>query len=162
MVVSHHVVAGIWTHDLWKSSQCSYPLSHLSSPLNLPFLRVLPFQNWCPEQTLRIVSLALTSTVPAPRKLRQEEGWVWGHTGLPTEYQASQSYIARSSLIKSNTEPTPLPKNPDLLIYWHTWVFQGTKSLLMGNKTQARGAAAEAAGVGGRESHVPVGLWIVY
>jgi hypothetical protein len=35
MVVSHHVVAGIWTQDLWKSSQCSYPLSHLSSPMCL-------------------------------------------------------------------------------------------------------------------------------
>jgi hypothetical protein len=23
MVVSHHVVAGNWTQDLWKSSQCS-------------------------------------------------------------------------------------------------------------------------------------------
>jgi hypothetical protein len=22
-VVSHHMVAGIWTQDLWKSSQCS-------------------------------------------------------------------------------------------------------------------------------------------
>jgi hypothetical protein len=32
VVVSHHVVAGIWTQDLGKSSQCSYPLSHLSSP----------------------------------------------------------------------------------------------------------------------------------
>jgi hypothetical protein len=32
MVVSHHVVSGIWTHDLWKNSQWSYPLSHLSSP----------------------------------------------------------------------------------------------------------------------------------
>jgi hypothetical protein len=32
MVVIHHMVAGIWTHDLWKSSQCSYPLSHLTSP----------------------------------------------------------------------------------------------------------------------------------
>jgi len=32
MVVSHHVVAGNWTQDLWKSSQCSWPLSHLSSP----------------------------------------------------------------------------------------------------------------------------------
>jgi hypothetical protein len=32
MVVSHHVFAGIWTQDLWKSSQCSYLLSHLSSP----------------------------------------------------------------------------------------------------------------------------------
>ena len=32
VVVSHHVVAGIWTQDLWKSSQCSYPLSHLTSP----------------------------------------------------------------------------------------------------------------------------------
>jgi hypothetical protein len=32
MVVNHHMVAGIWTHDLWKSSQCSYLLSHLTSP----------------------------------------------------------------------------------------------------------------------------------
>jgi hypothetical protein len=33
--VSHHVVAGIWTQGLRKSSQCSYPLSHLASPLEL-------------------------------------------------------------------------------------------------------------------------------
>ena len=34
MVVSHHVVAGIWTHDLRKNSQwCSYLLSHLTSPV---------------------------------------------------------------------------------------------------------------------------------
>ena len=32
MVVSHDVVAGIWTQDLQKSCQCSYPLSHLTSP----------------------------------------------------------------------------------------------------------------------------------
>jgi hypothetical protein len=31
MVVSHHVASGNWTQDLWKSSQCSYPLSHLFS-----------------------------------------------------------------------------------------------------------------------------------
>ena len=37
MVVSHHVIAGIWTQDLWKSSHCSYPLSHLTSPRG-PFL----------------------------------------------------------------------------------------------------------------------------
>jgi len=40
MVVSHHVVAGNWTQDLWKSSQCSQPLSHLSSPLNI-FLKLV-------------------------------------------------------------------------------------------------------------------------
>jgi hypothetical protein len=33
VVVSHHVVAGIWTQDLWKGSQCSYQLSHLASPI---------------------------------------------------------------------------------------------------------------------------------
>jgi hypothetical protein len=31
VVVSQHVAAGIWTQDLRKSSQCSYPLSHLTS-----------------------------------------------------------------------------------------------------------------------------------
>ena len=34
MVVSHHVFAGNLTQDLWKSSQCSKLLSHLSSPQN--------------------------------------------------------------------------------------------------------------------------------
>jgi hypothetical protein len=33
MVVSHHVVPGICTQDFWKSSQCSYLLSHLTTPL---------------------------------------------------------------------------------------------------------------------------------
>jgi hypothetical protein len=32
VVVNHHVVAGNWTQDLHKSSQCSYLLSHLTSP----------------------------------------------------------------------------------------------------------------------------------
>ena len=32
VVMSHHVVAGIWTQELQKSNQSSYPLSHLSSP----------------------------------------------------------------------------------------------------------------------------------
>ena len=33
VVVRQHVVTGIWTQDLPKSSQCSYPLSHLASPV---------------------------------------------------------------------------------------------------------------------------------
>ena len=43
MVVTHHVVAGIWTQDLWKNSQCSYPLSHLSSPLIWAFWDMILF-----------------------------------------------------------------------------------------------------------------------
>ena len=31
VVVNHCVVARIWTQDLWKSSQCSYTLSHLTN-----------------------------------------------------------------------------------------------------------------------------------
>jgi hypothetical protein len=38
VVVSHHMVAGIWTQDHQKSSQCSYPLSHLVSPINYIFM----------------------------------------------------------------------------------------------------------------------------
>lgn len=34
MAVSLHVVAGIWTRDLWKNSQRSQLLSHLSSTTN--------------------------------------------------------------------------------------------------------------------------------
>ena len=43
MVVSHHVVAGIWTQDLQKSSQCSSPMSHLSSPWGFFSIVVLGF-----------------------------------------------------------------------------------------------------------------------
>jgi hypothetical protein len=38
VIVSHHVVAGIWTQDLRKRSQCSYWLSHLASPLSTTIL----------------------------------------------------------------------------------------------------------------------------
>jgi hypothetical protein len=33
VIVSHHVIDGIWTQDLQKSTQCSYPLSHLARPI---------------------------------------------------------------------------------------------------------------------------------
>jgi hypothetical protein len=39
VVVNHHVVSGIWTQDLWKSSQFSYPLSHLTS-LSITFIKI--------------------------------------------------------------------------------------------------------------------------
>jgi hypothetical protein len=35
IIVRHHVVAGNWTQDLQKSSQCTWPLGHLSSPRKL-------------------------------------------------------------------------------------------------------------------------------
>ena len=46
VVVSHHVVAGIWTQDLWKGSQCSCPLSHLSSPWHV-FFSILVYHCFC-------------------------------------------------------------------------------------------------------------------
>jgi hypothetical protein len=67
MVVSHHVVAGIWTQDLQKSSQCSEPLNHLAAPICAfkpasgqmpinPTERVIPFvpswEHWWPHRAL--------------------------------------------------------------------------------------------------------------
>jgi hypothetical protein len=54
MVVSHHVVAGNWTQYLWKSSQCSYLLSHLASPvyifrMTFVYLRVCACAPVCTE-----------------------------------------------------------------------------------------------------------------
>jgi hypothetical protein len=48
VVASHHVVAGIWTQDLWK---CSYSLNHLTSPQLLTHFIL----SWC-------------SSLPPPRK----------------------------------------------------------------------------------------------
>jgi hypothetical protein len=51
MVVSHQVIAGSWTQDLQKSSQCSYLLSYLSSPSTLLFgigsFTDPEAQHWC-------------------------------------------------------------------------------------------------------------------
>jgi hypothetical protein len=43
------VVAGIWTQDLQKSSQCSYLLSHLTSPI-LQFLELAIINIWFRER----------------------------------------------------------------------------------------------------------------
>ena len=43
MVVSRHMVAENWTQDLWKSSQCSLLLSHLSSPQHNSYFSYLLF-----------------------------------------------------------------------------------------------------------------------
>jgi hypothetical protein len=54
MVVSHHVVSGIWTQDLQKSSLCSCPLSHLTSP----------WDGFCPTENFTAV---LVNTWAAPK-----------------------------------------------------------------------------------------------
>jgi hypothetical protein len=46
MVVSHHVVAGIWTLDLWKSSRVLLPTEPSHQPPDVFFLNtVLKSQN---------------------------------------------------------------------------------------------------------------------
>ena len=52
MVVSDHVVAGIWTQGLWKSSQCFYPLSHLFSPEHNTFIDYLAILHNAPRSPL--------------------------------------------------------------------------------------------------------------
>ena len=68
VVVSHHMVAGIWTQDLQKSSQCSSPLSHFSSPnseysisLVCTFLCKSPFLTPSPG-LLKVLLLSLCPT----------------------------------------------------------------------------------------------------
>jgi hypothetical protein len=59
LVVSHHVVVGNWTQDLWKSSQCSYLLSHLSSPT----LKFLSFCLYFPVLRLPVYEFVLFQAV---------------------------------------------------------------------------------------------------
>jgi hypothetical protein len=44
------VIAGIWTQGLWKSSQCSYLLSHLASPGEEFWEPVCLPWHWCEGQ----------------------------------------------------------------------------------------------------------------
>ena len=41
LVLSQYVIAGNWTQELWKNSQCYKTLSHLSSPQTQKYLKVL-------------------------------------------------------------------------------------------------------------------------
>jgi hypothetical protein len=68
VVVNHHVVAGNWTQDLRKSSQCSYPLSHLSSPTRQKFKQLVTShpQSWTETNKCthaRFLMLSLISPV---------------------------------------------------------------------------------------------------
>ena len=69
--VSHHVVAGIWTQDLWKNTWCSYPLSHLSSPHNglLHSITVVYFTRWLQgdnRETFTVPEHFWVQTPPVP------------------------------------------------------------------------------------------------
>ena len=47
MVVSHHVVAGNWTQDFWKNSQCSYPSEPSLQPYKVHFYKnILSLYSW--------------------------------------------------------------------------------------------------------------------
>jgi hypothetical protein len=106
MVVSHHVVAGNWTQDLWKSSQCSSPLSHLFSPW-VQFLvkvwvsvRCLGMRGrvpWQPPPSPSSHVLSLQHTAPLADSLQSCSypnlwaGWHGGR-GSPRVYSVSISH----------------------------------------------------------------------
>ena len=72
MPVSHHVVAGIWTQDLWKSIQWSYLLSHLTSPCTMhscsrlpdPLKQLFYCNRWICDQFHRPDSTSLWCSLP--------------------------------------------------------------------------------------------------
>jgi hypothetical protein len=102
LVVSYHVVAGIWTQDLWKSSQFSYPLSHLTSPIFAIYLMLL-LSLW--KLHTYIQSILITSiATPFP-------------TYLPIFQRTVQSI---RTVIVSCSQPRYLPQNFLIFSYWRT------------------------------------------
>jgi hypothetical protein len=54
VVVSHHVVAGIWTSDLWKSSRVLLPTEPSHQPPQITYRsRVSPYCKWVLRIELR-------------------------------------------------------------------------------------------------------------
>jgi hypothetical protein len=74
MLVSHYVVAGNWTQDLWKKSQCSQLLSHLSSSAKDIF-----------DSQLQNVTGALATTyqMQIMYVILASSGWGWTLSPLP-------------------------------------------------------------------------------
>ena len=67
MVVSYHVGAGNWTQDLWKSSQCSWPLSYLSAPWTL----------FSSNITVELLELQQFCTFRLEYKYKKTWSWLW-------------------------------------------------------------------------------------
>jgi hypothetical protein len=89
VVVSHHVVAGIWTLDLQKSSLSSYPLSHLKDVVKR--LRRRKLSSLRKARSSWWSSGFLGAVGSARQRLRESKAWVshrWliiclaAHTGL--------------------------------------------------------------------------------
>jgi hypothetical protein len=55
MVMSPNVVAWTWTQNLWKSSQCSYPLSHISSSPDYILMMQCIYSVWISTKLQNIV-----------------------------------------------------------------------------------------------------------
>jgi hypothetical protein len=90
MIVSHHVVAGIWTLDLWKSSRVLLP----TEPSHQPCLWILAIKN-----TVGLGMVAHTFIL-ALRRQRQADFWVPGQPGLQSEFQDSQGSTEKPCLRK--------------------------------------------------------------
>ena len=98
MVVSHHVVAEIWTQDLWTSTQWS-------SWVNIMLLR----KHKKARQWWR------TPLIPAFGKRGQADFWVWGQPGLQSEFQDSHGYTEKPCLGKTK----PKHQNHGIIFIFH-------------------------------------------
>jgi hypothetical protein len=138
MVVSHHVVAGIWTLDLWKSSRVLLPTEPSHQPGGTVY-NGFPMDGLCGQRddlsgkdtwhwasltpgNHRIEGKSSTQEAETGRTLR-----VWGQPYIYREFQVSQVYIDRPRLKKGTDRirevaqwlgilgALPPPEDPDLV-----------------------------------------------
>jgi hypothetical protein len=84
MVVSHHVVAGIWTPDLWKQSRVLLPTEPSHQPQQMVFKRLLYILNPSTQEAKTDGSL-----------------WLRSHTSLCSEFQDSQKILSQKTINQS-------------------------------------------------------------
>lgn len=86
MFVSHCVVAGSWTQDLWKSSQ---PLSHLSSPALLILDKVhgIHAMHEHSDNSGEAISSAITNVLYWPRSMLHQD------SGFPALHEAEPGFL---------------------------------------------------------------------
>lgn len=125
-IVGRHVSAGIWTRVFWKSSQRSWPLSHLSNPLVCCFVifsfrdRVSYIPGWTGTRQIASDNSGLLFPLPVPPKCR-----LWVCASMAGFMQCSEpdqsfprvkhalcqlSCIPRPNLLRSPCFPT----NPEI------------------------------------------------
>jgi hypothetical protein len=120
MVEGNHVVAGNWTQNLWKSSQCSELLSHLSSPITIIWRQCISliWLDWLSRLSPASTSPGLGCLWTSPGRCTWLARGCWGWSSGP---HASKLPVQAHSFIKTYPWENQLTRATWITSYGLLW-----------------------------------------